>query len=278
MYNGRTVDLDAFHWIYTDGAIKMAEPGTSSGSAANAANPLQVLTSAVSNTVLEAVNNVLETKLATWGEETRNQMVTQVNQLMQDSSQEITEKTAKKIKMDIPDVQKPGNIDQFEHNASVLNCIEKAEASINKGDGEASKKFLDEGKKLILNRQKLVRLADREEDGWLLVKEYTADKPADGPEDKKPMASARRVTAAKKRELAKKKNNKKNFYSSASFTRRDQDTSQNVLRSYSRPRPQYQSSKISGTDFRRDHYDRDCLTCGRRGHLSYNCPNRGYRT
>ena len=258
----------------------MAEEGSST-STGSAANPLQVLTNAVSNTVLQAVNTVLENKLSTWGEATTSQMLTKVNELMQDTSQDLTEKTAKRIKMDLPDLQKPGNIDQYEHNSTVLRCIEKAETSIIKGDGEASRKFLEEGKKLLLNRQKLIRLADREEDGWLFVKEYTSDKLADGPEDEKQMAQARKVTAIKKRDLLKKKNKNKTFYPSASLTRKDQIPTQNISRYYSQPRQQnqssYQSSKTFGTDFRRDTYDRDCHKCGRRGHLSYNCPRSGYR-
>ena len=253
----------------------------SSTSTGSAGNPLQVLTNAVSNTVLEAVNTVLENKLSTWGEATTSQMLTKVNELLQDTSQDLTKKTAKRIKMDLPDLQKPGNIDQYEHNSTVLRCIEKAESSIIKGDGEASRKFLEEGKKLLLNRQKLIRLADREDDVWLFVKEYTSDKLADGPADEKQMAQARKVTAIKKRDLLKKKNNNKNFYPSASLTRKDQIPTQSISRYYSQPRQQNQSScqsnKTFGTDFRRDNYDRDCHKCGRRGHLSYNCPRNGYR-
>jgi len=194
--------------------------------------------------------------------------------LMKDTSHDLTEQTAKRVKMDIPDVEKPGNKDQFEHNASVLHLIEKAEASINKGEGEAGIALLDQGKKLVLNRQKLVRLADREEDGWLFVKAYTADKLADGPEDEKAMANARRVTAIKRKDLNRKKNKNKNFYSSASFSRRDQGPSQGSSRNYSQPQQNNRRDKTSGTDFRRDHYDRDCYICGRKGHLSYNCPDK----
>ncbi|KXJ17324.1 hypothetical protein AC249_AIPGENE16291 [Exaiptasia diaphana] len=58
-----------------------------------------------------------------------------------------------------------GNQHQFEHNASVEALLVKAKME-NAGENEAVDTVLDEAKLLIRKRQKLIRLADKSQDGW----------------------------------------------------------------------------------------------------------------
>ena len=57
--------------------------------------------------------------------------------------------------------------------------------AIEKGHIERCQERLKEGKALILKQQKLIRIADREEDGWEVVKCYLSDDLASDSEDEK---------------------------------------------------------------------------------------------
>ena len=60
-----------------------------------------------------------------------------------------------------------------------------------------------EGKKLLLQRQKHIRLADRSEHGWKVVQEYEADELAADNVDEKRIAKA--IKAADQKAAAEKK-------------------------------------------------------------------------
>ena len=229
--------------------------------------PFEMLTKKVTDSMMKAVNESLDSKLT----ETTASWMSQVNEALADNSMDISEKAAKKLKMS-SDLKNPGNVDQFDHNAEVLRCVEKAEAKLLKGEAHATYEQLSQAKKLINQRQKIVRLADREEDGWRFIKEYVSDKLADDSDDEKAISKARKAAAAKKKNDAQKKKLKNKSYSTpTTSTNRGFYSSATVSRNYGRqsyPRP------VPNTDFRRDRYDRECFACGRRGHLLINCPNR----
>ena len=88
-----------------------------------------------------------------------------VKGLLADSSFEIANRAAKRIKLDNPELMSAGNRDQYRHIAKVLRKIEKAANYILKDDSENSIACLSEGQQLIDHRQKLIRLAIREEKG-----------------------------------------------------------------------------------------------------------------
>jgi hypothetical protein len=52
------------------------------------------------------------------------------------------------------------------------------------------KTLLEEGMKLIRERQKLIRMADRSEHGWVTIDEYLEDELADDSDDEKRMQKA----------------------------------------------------------------------------------------
>ena len=52
-------------------------------------------------------------------------------------------------------------------------------------------KLVAEGRQLIKKRQKLIKLADRSKDGWLVVQEYESDELASNSEDEKKIRKAK---------------------------------------------------------------------------------------
>ena len=62
---------------------------------------------------------------------------------------------------------------------------------------------MEAGEALLLNKQKLIKLADHSELGWSVVKEYKADELADNSEDEKKIARAEKE--AERKALKRKK-------------------------------------------------------------------------
>ena len=76
-----------------------------------------------------------------------------------------------------------------------MEKINEAISATEKGTIERCQEKLAEGKKIILKQQKLLRIADREVDGWEVIKsdDLTSDS-----EDEKQLFRARREAAANK--------------------------------------------------------------------------------
>ena len=82
-----------------------------------------------------------------------------------------------------------------------MEKINEAISATEKGAIERCQEKLAEGKKIILKQQKLLRIADREVDGWEVIKsdDLTSDS-----EDEKQLFRARREAAANKKEKGSK--------------------------------------------------------------------------
>ena len=256
-------------------------PPTPPAPNAPAPNALQVLTQTITQSVLGELQVTLQDTLKT----NRTNILDDVKSYLADTTTEITNKAAKKLKTENPTINNYGCRQQFEHNAEVLRTIEKAANAVLKGDSDACLKALSEGKRLIQHRQKLVRLADREEHGWRFVSEYEKDKLAEDSDDEKTIARARRTVNAK---YPKPRGQRSNFRSQnrnpshqshsrsgSSSNYQNDRASSSSTNQY--PRQSHQSnyqSQNSRIDFRRDRYDRECHICRERGHLSFNCPKK----
>ena len=78
---------------------------------------------------------------------------------------------------------------------------------------------LKEGKALILKQQKLIRIVDREEDGWEVVKCYLSNDLASDSEDEKQLNKAHREAASSKKKWeANKLKDKKNSFGMSPFS------------------------------------------------------------
>ncbi|CAH3125521.1 unnamed protein product, partial [Pocillopora meandrina] len=114
------------------------------------------------------------------------------------------ERSAKSDK-EAADIKYKGNRKQFEVNAQLDNILTQIDEST-------------EAKLIIKKRQKLIKIADKNRDGWLVVQEYETDDLASDSEDEKKIRKAK-AAAEKKRKEAKGNigNTSKKFKSSSDF-------------------------------------------------------------
>ena len=112
--------------------------------------------------------------------------------------------TSKKYKKD-PDFKREGNKKRYEVNDEILEKIEGAVEAIDNKELAKAKEDLESGKKLILKQQKLIRIADREDNGWEVVRHYVSDELASDSDDEKALKKAKKEALASiaKRKLKK---------------------------------------------------------------------------
>ena len=125
------------------------------------------------------------------------------------------ERNAKSDK-EAADIKYKGNRKQFELNARLDNILTQIDEST--GSPADIHKLVAEAKLIIKKRQKLIKIADKNRDGWLVVQEYETDDLASDSEDEKKIRKAK-AAAEKKRKEAKGNigNTSKKFKSSSDF-------------------------------------------------------------
>ena len=231
---------------------------------AGPSTPLEILTETISKSVLTAINEKLVQNNAN--------MLAEVKSMIHESTSDIADRAAKRIRTDNPEFSRQGNRQQYEHNTDVLHTIERAANAVVKGDGEAAIAVLNQGKQAVTQRNKLVRMADREQRGWKMVAEYVKDDLADDSDDEKNMRRARKAAEEAFRQNRGRSQPTRGSYRGRGYYRRGngyrpRNWNQQRGRSYSRG----YAGGNGNRDWRRDRYDRDCHKCGRRGHLAYAC-------
>ena len=101
--------------------------------------------------------------------------MTEMKKEMIQERQAADERLVKKLKLDpTPVFKKKGHKKQFRFNSSVDDKLGSVSAALDENPPaiEKAKTALEEGKELITNRQKLIKIADRSEFGWTTVDEY----------------------------------------------------------------------------------------------------------
>ena len=94
-----------------------------------------------------------------------------------------------------------GNQKQYELNAkvdAVLDAIETANLADN-GNPRITT-LVNDAKGLLKRRQKLIKIADRNKDGWKVVEEYESDEIASDSEDEKRLKRAKEAAGRKRRQ------------------------------------------------------------------------------
>ena len=107
-------------------------------------------------------------------------------------------KTQSKIEKEACELKSRGNRKQFEFNASVDSIL--TDITSNADSPDEVKRLANEGKEKIRRRQKLVKLADRNKDGWLVVQEYESDDLASNSEDEKKIKKAKSAAEKKRKD------------------------------------------------------------------------------
>ena len=113
----------------------------------------------------------------------------------------LTLKLRSKAEKEVIQLKYKGNQKQFELNAQVESIFDSIQAEIPTPDhGARVQKLVKQGKKLIRKRQKLIKIADRNKDGWQVVEEYESDDLASGSDDEKRLKKAKDAVSRKRRQ------------------------------------------------------------------------------
>ena len=80
----------------------------------------------------------------------------------------------------------------YEVNGDILQTVEEEIKAIDNKESDVAKAELEKGKCIITKQQKLIRIADREDNGWEAVKHYLSDELASDWEDEKAISKARK--------------------------------------------------------------------------------------
>ncbi|CAH1783731.1 unnamed protein product [Owenia fusiformis] len=218
----------------------------------------------------------------------------QVKELLKDSftsfKRELKEETEtqstklfKKFRADSNDnidLKNRGNRKQHEFNIQVANSIEEAAEYLKRAeqatDFEKQQQLLDEVKRcntegisLLHKRNKLIRLADGSETGWLAVDEYEQKPIASDSEDDKRLKQSDREAARKLKSRKAKSGGRYSYfrYGRGGFRGgRGSSTPPNTESN------QWQQGAGGGNGFKRTPKPSDiCFRCGQTGHWSYMC-------
>ena len=115
-------------------------------------------------------------------------------------------KEIKKLKHSEPHkFKRKANEDQCKFNLKLGETLDNAKSAAQKSQLEKVKFELDEGEKLLLERQKHILLAYKSESGWLTVEEYKKHDLAENSNDEKRIFSAERRARATLSTLKKKR-------------------------------------------------------------------------
>ena len=120
--------------------------------------------STVLDALADSVNNAVKNAVGKLKDDLLKELT---NPTKRASNNDVTEKITKKLKQnEVPEFKRKVNKNQFEHNNKVKQALLDVEEALDEGEYEEAKEHLTKGKTIIEKRQKLIRIADREDDGW----------------------------------------------------------------------------------------------------------------
>ena len=207
--------------------------------------------------ITAAVQEQLDERLKQVEAETTSKIQAAVKRALDRQSANVS--APKKPKKD-PDFKSKGNQKRYEVNEEVVSKIKGAIVDIGRNEIEQAKEKLEAGKKTLLKQQKLIRLADREDNGWEVVKHYISDDLASDSDDEKAIAKARKEALAS----IKKRKSRGNPDFRSKFGRDRRSTRDETTRKPWQSRFD-RSYKRKTSDV--------CYRCFREGHWQNACPN-----
>ena len=151
--------------------------------------------------VRNIVASVMESQAATITTMSKEAVLAVMSQTEEKMVGDIEARMKKKEKIAEPALQHEGNRHQYKHQKDLWEMLDDTEQAVKREDVKKALELIDQGKKLVQKRMKLIKIADRED--WGTVKEYMSDNLASDTDDEKALAKAIK-TAAAKREKRKK--------------------------------------------------------------------------
>ena len=180
-------------------------------------------------------------------------------------------KEIKKLKFDVPHrFKKKGNEDQYMFNFNVADAFEMAKEACSSQQLDKVHASLEQGEKLVSERQKYIQLADKSDKsdfGWSLIKEYKRNDLAEDSDDEKKIIRAEaRALAQAKQNLTRNKTRLSNF-------RRELSTLTPVAATSSSQSYSNVSAKpIPTIQTRMQTKPGSCFACNKPGHWRTQCP------
>ena len=109
-----------------------------------------------------------------------------------------------------------GNRKQFELNSLLNSILTRIEGSVE--NPSEVLKFVAEGEQVIKERQKLIKVADKNKEGCLVVQEYESDDLASDSEDEKKLRKAKSAAERKRKEIKSISGNVLKKFKSGSYS------------------------------------------------------------
>ncbi len=220
---------------------------------------LTQLESNIANTVKAEVKAAIDASRQVFTEEAAEACSQQLD--------ELSAKAAKIARKNIPgSFKKDENKHVFTKGTEVLESIEEAERHLGKEKVDRALESLKSGKTVIKTLLKHVKLADREELGWEVIKHYDSDDLLSGSDDEKAWGRARRSAAAEQKKIAAPEAEK----STATGQKRRAPPANSASRSGS-SNSSYVPGPSRGDSSRSYTQTFNCTRCGRNGHLARYC-------
>jgi len=98
---------------------------------------------------------------------------TTTEEIKRSLDEKVDEVVQKRIKLEeVPTFKRKYNEDQFKHSKDMERIMDKIKKSLEHNSTEKASELVDEGKKVLQKRQKLIKVADREDHGWEVVRCY----------------------------------------------------------------------------------------------------------
>ena len=143
-----------------------------------------------------------------------------------------------------------GNQAQYDHANLVLNLVRDADECLRSENIEGCRNKLKQVKAELKKRIKLIRLADKSENGWNTVNEYLSDDLASDTDDERRIRRAETLAANKRKKAQKESARKRTRYDS-----------------------NWNKNDTSNRFFRGNKNKDKCYACCRTGHWRNSCPH-----